>query len=163
MKKIIFTLLLAVMSLNASAQFEQHTSYLSTSLTGLNLSYSKDQKVTFGMQLMGGYFFTDEWMVYGRFGYDHQFVKNAKDVNNVKLGAGARYYIVQNGLFLGAGLQYEHRTVNHNYIQLPLEVGYCFFLNQHVTIEPAVYCDLSLNKVAEGTSYGLKGGFGYFF
>lgn len=163
MKKIILALLLAVMSLNASAQFEQHTSYLSTSLTGLNFSYNKEQNVTFGLQAMGGYFLADEWMVYGRFGYDHQFVKGGKDVNNVKLGAGARYYMAQNGLFLGAGLQYEHRSVNRNYIQLPLEVGYCFFLNQHVTIEPAVYCDLSLNKCSEGTSYGLKVGFGYFF
>ena len=60
MKKIIFTLLLAVFSLGASAQFEQYTSYLNTSLTGLNLSYSKGQKVTFGMQATGGFFVVDD-------------------------------------------------------------------------------------------------------
>lgn len=163
MKKIIFTLLLAVFSLGASAQFEQYTSYLNTSLTGLNLSYSKDQKVTFGMQATGGFFVVDDWMLYGRFGYNHQFVKNGTDVNNVQIGAGTRYYIQQNGIYLGIGLQYEHRAPNHNYVQLTPEVGYCFFLNQHVTIEPAVYYDLCMNKFSEGSTVGLKVGFGFFF
>ena len=92
MKKIFFALLFAVVSMSASAQFERYTSYLNTSLTGLNLSYSKDQKVTFGLQATGGYFFEDAWMVYGRFGYEHQY----KSIDNVKMGVGARYYIVQN-------------------------------------------------------------------
>lgn len=163
MRKTIFTLLLALISLTASAQFEKHTSYLSTSLTGLNLSYSNDQKVTFGMQVQGGYFFADEWMLYGRLGYDHQFVKHAKDVNNVEVGAGTRYYISQNGLYLGIGLQYEHRGINDNYVQLTPEVGYCFFLNRHVSIEPAVYYDLCLNEFSSGSTVGLKLGFGFYF
>jgi len=163
MKKCLFTLLLAVMSLSASAQFEKYTSYLNTSLTGLNLSYSKDSKVTFGLQATGGYFFEDAWMVYGRFGYDHQFIKGGKDINNVKIGAGTRYYILQNGLYLNMGLQYEHRGVNSNYVQLTPEVGYCFYLNQHVSIEPAVYYDLCLNKFSEGSTVGLKVGFGFYF
>ena len=129
MKKIFFALLFAVVSMSASAQFERYTSYLNTSLTGLNLSYSKDQKVTF----------------------------------NVKMGVGARYYIVQNGLYLNMGLQYEHREPKFNYVQLTPEVGYCFYLNHYVSIEPAVYYDLCLNKFSEGSTVGLKLGFGFYF
>lgn len=162
MKKYVLVMLLAVVSLSASAQFEKYTSYLNTSLTGLNLSYSKNEKVTFGLQATGGYFFEDAWMVYGRFGYDHQFRKG-KDVNNVKLGAGARYYIHQNGLYLNLGLQYEHRGINSNYVQLTPEVGYCFYLNNHVSIEPAVYYDLCLNDFSGGSTVGLKLGFGFYF
>ncbi len=163
MKKSILMLLFAVISLSASAQFEKYTSYLNTSLTGLNLSYSKEQKCTFGLQVTGGYFVEDAWMIYGRFGYDHQFVKYAPDVNNVKLAVGGRYYIAQNGLYLNMGLQYEHRSPSANYVQLTPEVGYCFYLNEHVSVEPAVYYDLCLNKFAEGSTVGLKVGFGFYF
>ena len=159
MKKFFFALLFAVVSMSASAQFERYTSYLNTSLTGLNLSYSKDQKVTFGLQATGGYFFEDAWMVYGRFGYEHQY----KSIDNVKMGVGARYYIVQNGLYLNMGLQYEHREPKFNYVQLTPEVGYCFYLNHYVSIEPAVYYDLCLNKFSEGSTVGLKLGFGFYF
>lgn len=163
MKKILFTLILVMSALTASAQFEKHTSYLSTSLTGLNLSYSKEQKVSFGLQATGGYFVQDSWMIYGTFGYNHQFRRNSTDVNNVTVGAGGRYYIEQNGLYLNLGLQYEHRGSNANYVQLTPEVGYCFFVNEHVTIEPAVYYNLCLNKFSEGSTVGLKVGFGFYF
>lgn len=163
MKKTILTLLLAVLSTSVFAQFEKYTTYLNTSLTGLNLSYSKDQKVTFGMQATGGYFVEDAWMLYGRLGYNHQYMKHAHDVNNVQLGAGFRYYIEQNGLYLGCGLQYEHRSPNTNYVQLTPEVGYCFYLNRHVSIEPAVYYDCCLNEFAAGSTVGLKIGVGFYF
>ena len=49
MKKTFITLLMAVISMSAHAQFEKFTSYLNTSLTGRNPSYSKDQRVTLGL------------------------------------------------------------------------------------------------------------------
>ena len=159
MKKSLLTLLLAVVSLSASAQFEKFTSYLNTSLTGLDLSYGKDQKLRFGMQATGGYFVADGWMVYGRFGYEHKY----RGLDDVKLGAGMRYYIVENGLYMNMGLQYEHLEPNFNYVQLTPEVGYCFYLNHYVSIEPAVYYDLCLNKFSDGSKVGLKLGFGFYF
>ncbi len=162
-KKGLAVALLAMTSLGASAQFTKHTSYLNTSLTGLNLSYGKDQKVTFGMQATGGYFLEDGWMIYGRLGYDHQFVKDAPDVNNVKVGVGGRYYIVQNGLYLNLGMQFEHRAPNFNYLQMTPEVGYCFYVNQFLSIEPAVYSDICLNKFSDGSTVGLKIGLGFYF
>ena len=165
MKKIILTLLLAVCSLGVSAQFEKGTTYVNASLSGLNMSYSKDAKFTFGLDATAGYFLQDAWMLYGRFGYDHQYVKGKdNDVNNVNIGAGARYYIRQNGLYLACGLKYEHANREKgDYLDLTPEVGYCFYLNNHVSVEPSVYYDLCLNHFSAGSKVGLRIGFGFYF
>lgn len=157
--------LVAVTSLGAFAQFEKNTSYLNTSLTGLNMSYSKDAKFTFGLDATGGYFFEDAWMLYGRFGYDHQYVKgDGNDVNNLSIGAGARYYIRQNGLYLAAGLKYEHANRHHgNYLDITPEVGYCYYLNHYLSVEPALYYDLCVNHFSAGSKVGLRVGFGFYF
>lgn len=159
MKKIFMALLLAVVSLGANAQFDKGTKYLSASLSGLDMSYSKNAKFNLGLNALGGYFIEDAWMLYGKLGYDH-----SKDFNDVNLGAGARYYIKQNGLYLGCGLQYEHINVgNNNFIDLTPEIGYCFYLNHFVSIEPSVYYNMCLNEFGDGSKAGLKVGVGFYF
>ena len=162
MKKSILLLLLAVVSMGYYAQFEKGTKYVGASLTGLNMSYSSGEKFGLGLEANGGYFFADSWMVTGRFGYTHQWMP-VTDINAVTLGAGARYYFHQNGIYLGAGLQYQHVATDVDYLQIPFEVGYCFYLNQHVSIEPAVYYNLCLNKFSDGSKVGFKVGLGFYF
>ena len=156
---MILGLLMAITTLSAKAQFEQGTTYLNTSLTGLNMSYGKATKFSFGLDATGGYFLEDGWMVYGRFGYNHP----GPDANTAKVGVGGRYYIEQNGLYLNLGLQYERAFGDQNFFQLTPEIGYCFYLNHYVSVEPAVYYDLCLNKFSEGSKVGLKVGFGFYF
>lgn len=174
MKKLFAALSLALLTLSAHAQFEKHTSYLNTSLTGLDLSYSNGQKFRLGLDATGGFFFEDAWMVYGRVGFQHQFLPgHDNDVNNLKIGAGARYYFTQNGIFLGCGLQYEHAnnidndadvmTVKGNFLQLTPEIGYCYYINKYLSIEPSVYYDLCLNKFTKGSRVGLRLGMGFYF
>lgn len=193
LRKVLTMLLIAVSSMQASAQFEKYTSYLNTSLTGLGLSYSKDSRFKMGVQATGGYFVEDCWMVYGRFGFEHQGARGVmKNRNDLQIGVGGRYYIEQNGIFLGVGLAYQHatnvtfsqhesiigettengpveiRTVynyygNRNYVHLTPEVGYCFYVNNYLSIEPSVYCNLCLNRFSEGTEIGLKFGMGFYF
>lgn len=193
LRKVLTMLLIAVSSMQASAQFEKYTSYLNTSLTGLGLSYSKDSRFKMGVQATGGYFVEDCWMVYGRFGFEHQGARGVmKNRNDLQIGVGGRYYIEQNGIFLGVGLAYQHatnvtfsqhesiigettengpveiRTVynyygNRNYVHLTPEVGYCFYVNNYLSIEPSVYCNLCLNRFSEGTEIGLKFGVGFYF
>lgn len=151
-------MLLAVMAVSANAQFDKNTTYMSASLTGLNLSYSSNEKLTLGVSLLGGYFVEKAWMVYGKFGYDH-----TRHTDNFSAGAGFRYYFLQNGIYMGAGMQYEHITKSVNNVQLCPEIGYAFYLNKHVTIEPAVYYNLSLNEFADGSKVGLKLGVGVYF
>ena len=162
MKKMFLSLLMALVCLGANAQFEAHKSYVNTSLSGLGLGYNKANGFMFGLDATGGYLFARDWMVLGRFGYNHP----GDNINELEIGAGCRYYIEQNGLSLGLGLSYGHTDydgakVNHCY--LTPEIGYTFFLNQHVTIEPAVYYKMCLDDFADASTVGLKIGFGYFF
>lgn len=159
MKKIFMAILLALTTLSVSAQFEKGTSYLNASMTGLDLSYSKNTKFTLGLNATGGYFLEDGWMLYGRVGYDHP----AASVNTAQLGVGGRYYIEQNGLYLNLGLQYEFAGKEQNYIHLTPELGYCFYLNHYLSIEPAVYYNCCLNKFSEASRVGLKVGLGFYF
>ena len=158
MKKIMLSMLLLLAAVSANAQFEKKTKYVSASATNLGLSYSSNEKVNFGFEFTGGYFVEKAWMLYGRIGYDH-----TRYTDHFQLGAGGRYYFTQNGVYMGLGLQYEHATKNINNVQLCPEVGYAFFINHFITIEPAVYYHMSLNDFSDGSKVGLKLGLGFYF
>lgn len=157
---MFIALLLAAVSMSAFAQFETGTKYVSTSLTGLNMSYNKNAKFNLGLQATGGYFFTDGWMALGQIGWDHK-----DSYNDFTIGAAARYYIEQNGIYLNMGLKYQHIGPDFvaNNVFLTPEVGYCFYLNHYVSIEPALYYDICLNKFADFSTVGLKVGVGFYF
>ncbi len=173
MKKLFLMLAMVVATLTAHAQFEKHTSYLNTSLTGLDLSYGSGQKFRLGLDATGGYFIEDGWMVNARLGFQHQFLPGVDDMNDFKLAVGGRYYFTQNGVFLGASLQYQH--ANHidndfnllgekgNFIQLCPEVGYCYYINHFLSVEPSIYYDVCLNKFSKGSRVGLRLGVGFYF
>ena len=158
MKKLFFALLLAVISLGAKAQFEAGTKYANLSMTGLGLSYNENTKFCVGIEGTGGYFVDDSWMLKGTFGYERKY-----EQNDFKIGVGMRYYFQQNGIFMGAGMQYEYMTRNQNYVQLTPEVGYCFYINRYISIEPAVYYNVCLNDFKNGSTVGLKIGAGFYF
>lgn len=167
MKKIFIALLIATFSLSASAQFEKGTKYVNASLSGFGLSYSKQPGFCMNIEAAGGYFFVNNWMVKGLIGWDHVAGSNQFD-----LGAGVRYYMQDHGFFFGTGIKYGlvgvsggdfgESSVLHN-VYLPLEAGYCFFLNDHVTLEPSLYVDMCFNHFKEATKVGLKLSFGYYF
>ena len=195
-KTLVAMALFATMATTGWAQFETGTKYIGASVSGLSLSYSKAADVSFGLDATGGYYFSDCWMVKGNFGYGHK-----KSYDDFTLGAGVRYNFYQNGVFLGAGLEYQFQnfgketctetvivpetivnevtgettTINNakevtytrkmreNNIRIPIEIGYTFYLNQHIAIEPSVYTKLSLNDFNDGTEFGLRLGLGYYF
>ncbi len=154
----MLSLLLLTAAIGAKAQFEKGTKYVSASVTGLSLSYSSDEDFKFGMELDGGYFVQKAWMLYGQVGYDH-----TEYTDYFKVGAGGRYFFTQNGIYMGLGLQYEHATKSVNNVQLCPEVGYAFFVNRFITIEPAVYYNMSLNDFSDGSKVGFRIGLGFYF
>ena len=162
MRKYVMALVLGLVSLTASAQFEAGKTYGNLSLTGLDLSYMKNSKFHIGLQAQGGYFVAQDWMVGGKLGYDFQ---SGPSTNVFDLGADVRYYFENSGIYLSGGLLYQHLDLGpkQNWISVVPEVGYCFFLNEHVTIEPALYCHLCLNEFEDGSKFGLKVGFGFYF
>lgn len=158
MKKLILVVVMLLSVASAKAQFETGTKYAGAGLTGLGLSYSNGAKFQMGISAEAGYFFADSWMVKANVGYDHKYKSD-----QVNVGAGVRYYFPQNGIFLGTGLSFDHYNTDLNSIAIPVEVGYCFYLNRHVALEPSVYYKVSLNKFGDCSTVGLRVGFGYFF
>jgi hypothetical protein len=188
MKKIFILLIAVVVSMGAKAQFKKGTQYANASLTGFGIGYEKGSFAV-GLSSELGYFVADGWMLSGALGYKYKSgvggdagggiydpsddegwgSRNLGSVygasgssHSLLLKAAFRYSFVQNGLNLGCGLQFEHAGTAQNYIQLCPQFGYTFYLNNKVSIEPALYADLCMNDFKYGTSVGLKVGVGLY-
>ena len=155
MKKILLFLLVSVMTLGANAQFEKGTHYVNASVSGFGIGFSNGN---FNMGLTGeyGYFVKQGWMLGGSVGVKYN------GTGSFQLKPSFRYSFVENGLNLGCGVQFEHAGKDANYIQLCPQVGYTFFLNKNISIEPALYADFALSDFKNGTSAGLKIGIGLY-
>ena len=155
MKKIAFVIVALLMSVAANAQFEKGKGYLGASLSGLDLS-SQAKHFHFGFDIKAGYLFADNLMATAQVGYNH--LEDSKDT--FLFGAGARYYIVQNGLYLGASMKYKHAYEYNDFLP-GVQIGYAFFISRTVTIEPELYMDFSTKKF-EYSCYGLGIGIGVY-
>lgn len=157
MKKIVFMMMAMMVSVAAHAQFEQGKAYIGASLSNVDLSYNGARKGHFGLQGKGGYFIADNWMVTGLLGYDKQ-----KDVPySVTLGAGLRYYIVQNGLYMGATANYCHSD-DYNDLMPGIQLGYAFFISRTVTIEPELFYEHSIKSHSDYSTAGIRIGLGIY-
>lgn len=159
-KKVIAMIAALFMAVTANAQFEQGKVYLGGSLTGLNLKYSGIDNLSLGLQAQAGYMFDDNLMLLGQVAYDHNGGKGSK--NNVSFGVGGRYYIEQNGIYLGVNCKYVHGSHGYNDVMPGVEVGYAFFLSRTVTVEPAIYYDQSFKNHSDFSTIGLKIGLGVY-
>ena len=156
-KKIAMFIATMMVSLASHAQFEAGKTYVGASLSGLDLSYSGLGGGSFGIQGKAGYMLADNWMAIGQLSYDKQ--KNVP--YTMSFGAGARCYIVQNGLFLGASALYKHRQ-SYDDLMPSIQIGYAFFINRTVTIEPEVYYEQSIKSHKDYSQIGLRIGIGIY-
>lgn len=159
MKKLAVVALGLMMSVAAHAQFESGKKYCGASLTGLNLSYNGSEDLNLGLQAKAGYFLEDDMMLVAQAEYKHTGLEGVKDY--WAFGGQGRYYIEQNGIYLGAGVKLIH-TGSYNDVMPGLEVGYAFFIGKQVTLEPAVYYDQSFKNHSEYSTVGLKLGIGIY-
>ena len=158
-KKIAVVALGLMVSVGAHAQFESGKQYCGASLTGLNLSYNGSEELSLGIQAKAGYFFEDDMMLLAQAEYKHSGLEGVKEY--WALGAQGRYYIEQNGIYLGAGVKLIH-TGSYNDVMPGVEVGYAFFVSKQVTIEPAVYYDQSFKNHSDYSTVGVKVGIGIY-
>ncbi len=149
MKKVFVLFAVMLATLTANAQFEKGKAYVGAKLTGLELA-SEAKKFHFGIGAQAGYLFADNLMGLAQVGYDH---REGGD-NTFTIGGGARYYIIQNGLYLGASVKYKHASGDYNDFLPGVQLGYAFFITRTVTIEPELYIDFSTKKF-ENSCYGL--------
>ena len=162
MKKKLFILLGALLlTMTANAQFEANKTYIGGSLSGLNLNYNGNEHLHLGAEAQVGKLVVDNLMLLGQAGYEHTG-GDSKTPDHVMVGAGFRYYIIQNGLYLGANAKLIHANHSYNDLMPGLEVGYAFFLSRTVTIEPAVYYDQSFKNHSDYSTIGLKVGIGIY-
>ena len=158
MKKIVLFMVALMVSVAANAQFEKGKMYVGASMSGLNLSYSGSEKTHFGLQAKGGYLVADNLMATGFVGYD----KTGDLPYALTLGVGGRYYIVQNGIFLGAGVNCKFSD-DFNDLMPTVQLGYAFFLNHSVTVEPEIYYEQSFKNHKDYSKIGFRVGLGFYF
>ena len=159
MKKFLFMVTLALLAGTAKAQFQAGKAYLGASLTGLDMHYNGQNGFNIGLEAKAGLLFTDNWMMLGSISLNHNGSEAVAD--HLAATAGLRYYIVQNGLFLGLNGKYVHAEHNYNDVMPGAELGYAFFVTRSDTIEPEVYYYHSLKKTYN-TRVGLKIGIGIY-
>ena len=159
MKKILFTLAMLTMTMVAKAQFEAGKMYVNASLTGLSLIYNGTEEGKFDVSAMGGYFIEDCWLVDVQAGVHHP---GKGGHATITAGVGGRYYVEENGIFLGVNAKLL-LSKGHNDIMPGIEAGYCFFLNDKLTVEPSVYYDQSFRKHSDYSTVGLKVSLGVYF
>ena len=161
MMKKLYALVAALMvSVAANAQFEQGKFYMNGSLTGLNMSYSGNTKFNMGASGQMGYMVADDWLVYGSLAYNHYGSKDISDTYS--FGVGGRYYIEQNGIYLGASLNYSHMYESCDDFQPSVQVGYAFFLSRTVTVEPEIYYNQSFKSHKDYSKVGFRIGIGVY-
>lgn len=159
-KKIVLLIFMAVFTLTANAQFEKGKTYIGASLSGLNLSYNGSDHTTLGVQAQAGYLVDDNLMLTAQAKYNHTGTSGVADYFSA--GVGGRYYIIQNGLYLGINCKFVHAYDSYNDLMPGVEVGYAYFLNKSVTIEPAIYYDQSFKNHSDYSTIGFKIGIGIY-
>jgi len=160
MRKLFTTFVLAfVVVTSAFAQFEKGKKYLGADLNGLGISYSQQSDLTLNLGANAGYFFLDNLMLMGQVGIDYSY----EELRTLSLGAKLRYFIADSGVFLSAGSKFIREFDNNNDFQVTPEVGYCYFLNGHLTIQPSIYYDLSFSDFKEKSRIGFAVGLGWYF
>jgi hypothetical protein len=172
MKKVFMSMIALMMAMSVNAQkylndsgtpFGEGKFYVGASFSGLGVNYSKATDWTLGLQAKGGYLFLDNWMLVGVFDYVNRSNGSSIAVN---IGAGARYYFDQVGIYTGITAKYSHDKVSgvkgYDDFKPEIYAGYAFFLSHHVTIEPEIYYEHSFHDT-DYSGFGLRLGFGYFF
>lgn len=160
-KKILMTLTALLVSVATFAQFEQGKMYANANVSGMNFSYTGAEKWKFDLGSKLGYMIEDCWMATAQL----DFSCRNNDTNAFTLGAGMRYYVVQNGLYIGAGANYKHTSVAGDGINdfMPtVQIGYAFFLSKTVTIEPEFYYNQSLKDHSNFSEAGIRVGVGIY-
>ena len=157
MKKVFTILLLFMATIGAQAQFESGKIYSSLSLDGIDFSYQSKDGFKIGVSGSAGVFVLDNWLAKTTLGYEH-----TKHYDNLRVGLGVDHYFQRNGIFVGLGAEYNHFTPKNNDILIPVEVGYAFFINRFITIEPKFYFKPAIFDFKDNTQVGLSIGFGFY-
>ena len=160
MRKLLTIIVLAFVYTTASfAQFEQGKKYLGADINGLGVSYSQESDFTLKVGDNAGYCVQDNLLVNGHLGFDYTY----EELRTLSVGAKLRYFIADSGVFLSAGARFLREFSDNNDFQITPEVGYCYFLNGNLALQPSIYYDLSFSDFKEKSRIGFSLGLGWYF
>lgn len=164
MKKLILAITFLLVGVSSSfAQFEAGKYYIGAGINNAGFSYDSTNKFSLGAEANVGYMFEQDWLAIA----DVSLKTSDSTINELTLGAKCRYFIEQNGLFLQLGAKLAHEKIkgfdSYNDFLISPEVGYCYFLGRHVTVEPSVYYDMSLSNFSDRSRVGFKIGLACYF
>lgn len=160
MKKTILFLAFLGLTMSAIAQrnpFAEGKWFINPSITGLDLSYSKNTKLHLGADIQTGAFIFDDFALLVNLGGEAN-----KNDNRISAGVGFRYYFLGSGFYWGAGLNVDKWKRHSADFGANAEVGYAFFISRRITLEPSVYYKLNFDD-NDLSRFGLKLGFGLYF
>ena len=172
MKKLMMAAIGLMMAMSANAQytylnepttpFYQGKFYLNAACSSTTLAYSKSTDFKLGINAKAGYFLIDNLMAVGVAGFN---LSNNGDQRTVELGAGARWYFDTVGIYVGGIAKYANQKVYDFSIddfRPEVNVGYAFFLNRNITLEPEAYYEHSF-KDSDYSGFGLRLGLSIYF
>lgn len=159
MKKIFMIAVALCMTTMAFAQFEKGTKYVGLSTSGLSLTYSGLEKGRLALSANAGYFLMDCVSANAEMKWDTNVDGKPAMFD---FGVQGRYYMIQNGIYLAAGCKYRHAKDYNDFLPA-VEVGYAFYLNHYITIEPAIYYEQSFKNHSDFSKVGFKIGAGFYF
>ena len=163
-KLLIVLLLFAFLGSTAHAQFQEGDRFVSTQLTGLDITKwtfsmegdSESSDFTqIGLNLSGGQFIQENLAVVATLGYLSVDPDDGDGLKAYSITGGVRYH-VGGPFFGGAGLNYSKIDLNNsattvNAFMIALEAGYSYFITERLAIEPGVNYALKLaGKIKTG-------------
>lgn len=165
MRKIIAMLLLCVSAMTGHAQsqskdivFNAGKFYANAQLSGLEGGYTSFDKLKLTLGGKVGYMIVDDFMLLAQ----AQYKTGHNDFDELRLGGGVRYYIEQNGLYLGAMANFAYKEDIFRDFRPEVNIGYSYFISRTVTIEPELYYEQSFVNHSKYSGFGLRIGFGIY-
>lgn len=150
-----------MMSVVTYAQFEKGKFYANANVSGMNLSYTGGEKWKFDFGSKLGYMVEDSWLATAQ--VDLSCRNN--DTSSLSVGAGIRYYVEQNGLYVGASANFRRLSFegdSQSDFMPSVQIGYTYFLSKTVTIEPEFYYNQSLKDHKNLSEVGIRVGIGIY-
>lgn len=174
-KRIVMSVLGLMLLSSAQAQnlsssgsddvvFNAGKMYASAQLSNLNLNYTGHDKFHADLGLKMGAFIADDIMLgaSAQVGYYSRGDVDDVQFQEASLGGFLRYYIEQNGIYLGLGANWAWKHNLYNDFQPEVNAGYAFFISRTVTIEPELYYRQSFVNHSKYSGFGFRLGFGIY-
>jgi hypothetical protein len=172
MKKIVMSLCGLMFMLTGHAQnsvssgsddvvFNAGKMFASAQLSNLDCNYTGFTKFHANLGAKAGGFIIDDLLlgVNVESGYYSHGEGTDSRLQELSLGGFMRYYIEQNGIYLGLGANWSWKHDIYNDFQPEVNVGYAFFLSRTVTIEPELYYRQSFVNHSKYSAVGFRLGF----